>query len=76
MMELRRAALVADNPKSDTKSWRMHRLVQEVCLFRTKNVQEHFEAAVTLLLVKLPSGRCNTYDNDDWLVYERYVPHV
>jgi tetratricopeptide (TPR) repeat protein len=74
--ELINLALLSNNPEPETKAWRVHRLVQEQCILRTLDIQEYFEAAVTLLLMKLPSSRGNTYDNDEWLAYERYVPHV
>lgn len=41
-----------------------------------KNPQEEFEAATRLLLSKFPSERSNKYDNDELVLYERYIPQV
>ncbi|KAH8803590.1 hypothetical protein F5884DRAFT_510069 [Xylogone sp. PMI_703] len=38
--------------------------------------QENFEAATKLLLDKFPSQRSNVYDDDEFLLYERYIPQV
>jgi hypothetical protein len=40
------------------------------------NPQEHFEAAVKLLLSKLPRDRSNKYDDEEWALYERYIPQA
>lgn len=40
------------------------------------NRQEQFEAATKLLLGKLPRERANKYDDDEWALYERYIPQV
>lgn len=38
--------------------------------------QEYFEAATKLLLAKLPSERSNKYDDDEFALYELYIPQV
>lgn len=40
------------------------------------NPQEKFNATVKLLLSKFPSERANQYDDEEWVLYERYVPQV
>ena len=56
--------------------FRLHRLVQVEYRARMSNPQEAFEAATQLLLEKFPSPRENTYDDDEWLTYKRYIPQV
>lgn len=38
--------------------------------------QEQFEAATRLLLSKFQAERLNKYDNEEWILYERYIPQV
>jgi len=38
--------------------------------------QEHFEAATKLLLGRFPSQRSNKHDDEEWVLYERYIPQV
>lgn len=40
------------------------------------NPQEEFEAATKLLLGKFPRERSNKYDDEEWILYERYIPQV
>lgn len=40
------------------------------------NKQEEFEAAIKLLLDKFPSQRNSLFDDDEWLLFEKYVPQV
>ena len=72
--ELTHHALVRKNITQGT--FRLHRLVQIEYRARLANPQEDFEAATRLLLEKFPSQRENKYDDDEWLIYERYIPHV
>lgn len=72
--ELTHHALVRRNIEEDT--FRVHRLVQSEYRARMNSPQEHFEAATQLLLEKFPSERSNQYDNEEWLLYERYIPQV
>ena len=60
----------------DQDNYRLHRLVQSEYLARMENLQEEFEAATKLLLDKFPSQRDSTFDDDQWLLFERYVPQV
>ncbi|KAK2596203.1 hypothetical protein QQS21_006351 [Conoideocrella luteorostrata] len=41
-----------------------------------ENPQEEFKAATELLLQKFPSQRSNKYDNDEWILYEHYIPQL
>jgi len=43
---------------------------------RTENPQETFEAATKLLLAKLPRELTNKFDDEEWLLYERYIPQA
>ena len=72
--ELFHLALVERNVAERTL--RLHRLVQVGCLERATKSQEHFEAATQLLLVKFPSQYEKKYNDDEWLMYERYIPQV
>ncbi|KAL3463576.1 P-loop containing nucleoside triphosphate hydrolase protein [Aspergillus heterothallicus] len=72
--ELTHHALIRRNIEEG--SFRIHRLVQAECRARMKNPQEEFEAATKLLLSKFPSERSNKYDNEEWILYERYIPQV
>ncbi len=40
------------------------------------NSQESFEAAVKLLLSKLPRDRSNKYVDEEFILYERYIPQA
>lgn len=43
---------------------------------RTDYRQEEFDAATKLLLGKLPHERANKYDNEEWMLLEKYMPQV
>ncbi|KAI0139030.1 hypothetical protein F4776DRAFT_47404 [Hypoxylon sp. NC0597] len=72
--ELTHHALVRKNIEQG--SFRIHRLVQAEYRARMDNAQEEFEAATKLLLAKIPSQRSSKFDNEEWLLYERYIPQV
>ncbi|KAI0377693.1 hypothetical protein F5Y04DRAFT_263483 [Hypomontagnella monticulosa] len=72
--ELTHHALVKRNIQQG--SFRVHRLVQAEYRTRMDDPQEEFEAAVTLLLGKIPSQSSTKFDNDEWIMYERYIPQV
>ena len=72
--ELTHHALVRKNIAQGT--FHLHRLVQVEYRARLANPQEKFEAATLMLLEKLPSQRENKYNDDEWLIYERYIPQV
>ncbi|KAI1458139.1 hypothetical protein F4805DRAFT_474585 [Annulohypoxylon moriforme] len=72
--ELTHHALVRKNIEQN--SFRIHRLVQAEYRARMDNPQEEFEAAIKLLLGKLPSQGSSKFDNDEWLLYKRYIPQV
>ncbi len=57
-------------------TFRTHRLVQAEYRARMDNRQEHFEATIKLLLGKLPHERANEYHDEEWVLYERYIPQV
>ena len=40
------------------------------------NPQESFESAIKLLLSKLPGDRFNKYVNEEWILYEWYLPQA
>lgn len=40
------------------------------------NPQEEFEAVTKLLLGKFPRERSNKYDDEEWILYQRYIPQV
>ncbi|CAH0056955.1 unnamed protein product [Clonostachys solani] len=67
-------ALVRKNIEKGT--FRVHRLVQAEFRLRTENKQEHFEAAIQLLLEKFPSQREKNFGNKFWILYEKYLPQV
>ncbi|KAI0898720.1 hypothetical protein F4806DRAFT_506706 [Annulohypoxylon nitens] len=72
--ELTRHALVRKN--IEKRSFRIHRLVQAEYRARTDNPQEDFENAIKLLLDKLPSQDSSKFDDDEWILYKRYIPQV
>ncbi|KAI1127032.1 hypothetical protein F5Y10DRAFT_266482 [Nemania abortiva] len=75
--ELVRHGLVQSNPFQGT--YHIHRLVQrhvQANIVGTEKAQEVFEAAAGLLLDKLPSERKNKYDDEEWILYSQYIPHV
>ncbi|KAI0115622.1 hypothetical protein GGR51DRAFT_503594 [Nemania sp. FL0031] len=72
--ELTHHALVRRN--IDQGSFRIHRLVQREYQARIEDAQQQFEAATKLLLDKFPSQRANKYDDDEWIICERYIPQV
>jgi hypothetical protein len=41
-----------------------------------ENPQEKFEAATKLLLSKLPRDLSNKFDDEEWILYERYIPQT
>ena len=57
-------------------TFRLHRLVQVEYRARLVDPQKEFEAATQLLLQKFPSQRERKYNDDEWLIYERYIPQV
>ncbi|KAK1636215.1 hypothetical protein BDP81DRAFT_406959, partial [Colletotrichum phormii] len=72
--ELTHHALVRKNIEKDT--FRIHCLVQSEYRARMDDRQEQFDAATKLLLRKFP-GECeNKYDDDEWILYEKYIPQV
>ncbi|KAI1097155.1 P-loop containing nucleoside triphosphate hydrolase protein [Jackrogersella minutella] len=72
--ELTHHALVRKNIAQS--SFRIHRLVQAEYRARTDDPQEDFEAAIKLLLEKIPSQRSSKFNNEEWMLYERYIPQV
>lgn len=40
------------------------------------NPQDIFEAAIRLLLEKFPSQRSNKYNDEEWILYDQYIPQV
>lgn len=72
--ELTRHALVRKN--IEQRSFRIHRLVQAEYRARMDNPQEDFENAIKLLLDKLPSQDSSKFDDDEWILYKRYIPQV
>ncbi|KAI1654754.1 hypothetical protein F4813DRAFT_194925 [Daldinia decipiens] len=72
--ELTRHSLVRRNIQQ--RSYRIHRLVQAGYRAKLDNPQQEFEAAVELLLEKIPSQRSSKFDNDEWILYEKYIPQV
>ncbi|KAF0329893.1 transcriptional xre family [Colletotrichum asianum] len=72
--ELTHHALVRKNIEKDT--FRIHRLVQSEYRVRMDDRQEQFDAATRLLLQKFPGERDNKYDDDEWILYEKYIPQV
>ncbi|KAI0888151.1 uncharacterized protein GGS22DRAFT_185531 [Annulohypoxylon maeteangense] len=72
--ELTHHALVRKNIEHG--SFRIHRLVQAEYRARMENPQEEFEAAIKLLLDKLPSQDSSKFDDKEWLLYKRYIPQV
>ncbi|KAK1455472.1 hypothetical protein CMEL01_04232 [Colletotrichum melonis] len=72
--ELTHHALVRKNIDKDT--FRIHRLVQSEYRARMDDRQEQFDAATKLLLRKFPGERENKYDNEEWILYEKYIPQV
>ncbi len=60
----------------DQDTFRIHRLVQAEYRARVENPQEKFEAAVKLLLLRLPNNYANKNNNDQWVLYDRYIPQV
>ncbi|KAI1410375.1 hypothetical protein F5Y13DRAFT_192236 [Hypoxylon sp. FL1857] len=72
--ELTHHALARKNIEQD--SFRIHRLVQAEYRARMDNAQEEFEAAIRLLLMKIPSQRSSKFNDEEWLLYERYIPQV
>ncbi|KAK7990146.1 hypothetical protein PG989_010461 [Apiospora arundinis] len=72
--ELTHHGLVRKNIESST--FRIHRLVQSEFRARMDNPQEKFEAAVKILLDKFPPERGNEYNDEEWILYERYIPQV
>jgi hypothetical protein len=41
-----------------------------------ENPQEKFEAATKLRLSKLPRNLSNRFDDEEWILYERYIPQA
>lgn len=72
--ELTRHSLVRRNIQQ--RSFRIHRLVQAGYRAKLENPQQEFEAAIKLLLEKIPSQRSSRFDNDEWILYEKYIPQV
>jgi hypothetical protein len=72
--ELTRHSLLRRNLEEDT--FRIHRLVPSEYQARMGNAQEKFDAAVKLLLLKLPYKFANKNNNDNWILYDRYIPQV
>ncbi|KAI0104454.1 hypothetical protein F4814DRAFT_430828 [Daldinia grandis] len=72
--ELTRHSLVRRNIQE--RSFRIHRLVQAGYRAKLENPQQEFEAAVELLLKKIPSQRSSRFDNNEWILYEKYIPQV
>ncbi|KAI1087828.1 hypothetical protein F5B19DRAFT_46663 [Rostrohypoxylon terebratum] len=72
--ELSHQALVRKN--IEQRSFRVHRLVQAEYRARMDNPQEDFENAIKLLLDKLPSQDSSKFDDDEWILYKRYIPQV
>ncbi|KAF2753267.1 hypothetical protein EJ05DRAFT_504920 [Pseudovirgaria hyperparasitica] len=72
--QLTHHALIRKN--IDEGTFRIHRLVQSEYRSRMENPQEQFEAATRLLLEKFPPERSNQYNDEEWLIYERYIPSV
>ena len=72
--ELSHHALIRKNITEGT--FRLHRLVQLEYRVRLADPQEDFDAATKLLLEKFPSQGENKYNDEEWLIYERYIPQV
>ncbi|KAK6213364.1 putative pfs domain-containing protein [Colletotrichum tabaci] len=72
--ELTHHALVRRNLEEAT--FRIHRLVQSEYRARMEDRQKQFEASTKLLLEKFPGERENKYDDDEWILYEKYIPQV
>jgi hypothetical protein len=41
-----------------------------------ENPPEKFEAATKLLLSKLPRDLSNKFNDEEWILYERYIPQA